>query len=171
MPHESAHDPAAPPDPLRDWYVNTIWGRRLDDDNALFEVMCLQVFQAGLTWKMVLDKRDAFRRVFGNWEIGAVATMGHDDIESARQDGAIIRNRLKIEAVVENARRVGELQKEHDGFCRWFYDVLPGEEYPALQKELRGRFKFMGPEISRMWLMAAGRITREEGDKYRPGTT
>ena len=171
MPHESAHDPAAPPDPLRDWYVNTIWGRRLDDDNALFEVMCLQVFQAGLTWKMVLDKRDAFRRVFGNWEIGAVAAMGHDDIESARQDGAIIRNRLKIEAVVENARRVGELQKEHDGFCRWFYDVLPGEEYPALQKELRGRFKFMGPEISRMWLMAAGRITREEGDKYRPGTT
>ena len=171
MPHESAHDPAAPPDPLRDWYVNTIWGRRLDDDNALFEVMCLQVFQAGLTWKIVLDKRDAFRRVFGNWEIGKVAAMGHDDIESARQDGAIIRNRLKIEAVVENARRVGELQKEHDGFCRWFYDVLPGEEYPALQKELRGRFKFMGPEISRMWLMAAGRITREEGDKYRPGTT
>ena len=170
MPHESAHDPAAPPDPLRDWYVNTIWGRRLDDDNALFEVMCLQVFQAGLTWKMVLDKRDAFRRVFGNWEIGKVAAMGHDDIESARQDGAIIRNRLKIEAVVENARRVGELQKEHDGFCRWFYEVLPGEEYPALQKELRGRFKFMGPEISRMWLMAAGRITREEGDKYRPGT-
>ena len=171
MPHESAHDPAAPPDPLRDWYVNTIWGRRLDDDNALFEVMCLQVFQAGLTWKIVLDKRDAFRRVFGNWEIGKVAAMGHDDIESARQDGAIIRNRLKIEAVVENARRVGELQKEHDGFCRWFYEVLPGEEYPALQKELRGRFKFMGPEISRMWLMAAGRITREEGDKYRPGTT
>ena len=170
MPHESAHDPAAPPDPLRDWYVNTIWGRRLDDDNALFEVMCLQVFQAGLTWKIVLDKRDAFRRVFGNWEIGKVAAMGHDDIESARQDGAIIRNRLKIEAVVENARRVGELQKEHDGFCRWFYEVLPGEEYPALQKELRGRFKFMGPEISRMWLMAAGRITREEGDKYRPGT-
>ena len=86
--------------------------------------------------------------------------MGPGEIEAARQDGAIIRNRLKIEAVVENARRVQTLQNEHaehDGFCRWFYEVLPGGEYPALQKELRGRFKFMGPElniISRMWLMA-----------------
>ena len=169
MPHESAPDPSAPPDTLREWYVNTIWGRRLEDDDALFEVMSLQVFQAGLTWKMVLDKRDAFRRAFGDWKIDAVADMGPGDVEALRQDPGIIRNRLKIEAVIENARRVQALQEEHGSFCRWFYDVLPGEEYPALQKELRGAFKFMGPEISRMWLMAAGRITREEGDKYRPG--
>ena len=55
MPHESVHDPDAPPDPLRDWYINEIWRRRATDDDALFEVMSLQVFQAGLTWKMILD--------------------------------------------------------------------------------------------------------------------
>ncbi len=168
MPHESVHDPSAPSDPLRDWYSNTIWGRRIEDDTTLFEVMSLQVFQAGLTWKMVLDKRDGFRRAFADWQIENVADMGPQHVESLLLDDAIIRNRLKIEAIIENARRVEDLRGEHGSFCKWFYDVLPGQEYPALQRELRGRFKFMGPEISRMWLMAAGRITREEGDKYRP---
>ena len=60
------------------------------------------------------------------------------------------------------------IQTEHGSFCNWFYNVLEGTKYPALQKTLRGTFKFMGPEISRMWLMASGRITREEGDKYQP---
>ena len=75
---------------------------------------------------------------------------------------------MKIQATVENARTVLALQSEHGSICNWFYDVLEGAEYPAIQKSLRGMFKFMGPEISRMWLMASGRITREEGDKYRP---
>ena len=64
MPHESPHDPHAPQDPLREWYVNTIWGKQVGDDNTLFEVMSLQVFQAGLTWKMILAKRDGFRAAF-----------------------------------------------------------------------------------------------------------
>lgn len=169
MPHESAPDPNAPPDLLREWYVNEIWGRRATDDDALFEVMSLQVFQAGLTWKMILDKRDAFRRAFAGWKIDAVAALGPDDVERLRQDGDIIRNRLKIEAVIENARRIQALRDEHGSFCAWFYDTLAGHEYPHLAKELRRAFKFMGPEIARMWLMASGRITREEGDKYRPG--
>ena len=169
MPHESAHDPNAPPDPMREWYVNTIWGRRATGDDALFEVMSLQVFQAGLTWKMVLDKRDAFRRAFADWSIDAVSALGPDDVERLRQDGGIIRNRQKIEAVIENARRIQALRDDHGSFCRWFYDTLEGQDYPPLAQELRRTFKFMGPEIARMWLMASGRITREEGDKYRPG--
>ncbi len=169
MPHESIPDPNEPADPLREWYVNTVWGRRASDDDALFEVMCLQVFQAGLTWKMILDKRDAFRRAFAGWKIDAVAALGPDDVERLRQDGGIIRNRLKIEAVIENARRAQSLRDEHGSFCQWFYHGLEGEEYPALARELRRTFKFMGPEIARMWLMASGRITRKEGDKYRPG--
>ena len=167
MPHEEFHDPLAPPDPLRDWYVNTIWGKRVDDDDLLFEVMSLQVFQAGLTWRMILNKRDGFRSAFDNWSISTVAGFGPTEVEALRNDPGIIRNRLKIEATVENARTVLALQSEHDNFCNWFYDVLEGTEYPAIQKTLRGTFKFMGPEISRMWLMASGRITREEGDKYR----
>ena len=93
MPHESVHDPSAPFDPLRDWYTNTIWGRRVDDDNTLFEVMSLQVFQAGLTWKMILDKRDGFRNACAEWNIDQVAAMGPQEVEALRQDGAIIRNR------------------------------------------------------------------------------
>ena len=168
MPHEEPHDPLAPADPLRDWYVNTIWGKRIGDDDTLFEVMSLQVFQAGLTWKMILNKRDGFRSAFGNWSIETVARFGPDEVESLLNDPRIIRNRLKIHATVENARTALGIQGEHGSFCNWFYNVLPGTEYPAIQKTLRGTFKFMGPEISRMWLMASGRITREEGDKYRP---
>ena len=91
-------------------------------------------------------------------------------MERLRQDGGIVRNRLKIEAVIENARRAQALGDQHGGFCRWLYETLEGHEYPPLARELRRTFKFMGPEIARMWLMASGRITREEGDKYRPGS-
>ena len=168
MPHEGGHDPLAPLDPLMDWYVNTVWGKRVGDDDTLFEVMSLQVFQAGLTWRMILNKRDGFRSAFGNWNIKTVAGFGPAEVEALRNNPDIIRNRLKIQASIENARTVLDLQSEHGSFCNWFYDVLEGTEYPALQKTLRGTFKFMGPEISRMWLMASGRITREEGDKYRP---
>ena len=167
MPHEEPYD-LAPLDPLRDWYSNTIWGNRVDDDDSLFEVMSLQVFQAGLTWRMVLNKRDAFRSAFRNWNIQAVAGFGPSEVQALVNDPLIIRNRLKIQAIVENARTVVSLQEEHGSFCRWFYDVLPGTAYPALQKTLRATFRFMGPEVSRMWLMACGRITREEGDRYRP---
>ena len=166
--HEDGHDPMAPADPLRDWYVNTIWGKRVSDDDTLFEVMSLQVFQAGLTWRMILNKRDGFRAAFGSWNIETVAAFGPIEVEALRNDPAIIRNRLKIQATVDNARTVVALQDEHGSFCNWFYDVLEGTEYPGIQKTLRSTFKFMGPEISRMWLMASGRITREEGDKYRP---
>jgi len=117
---------------------------------------------------MVLSRRDGFRAAFADWKIDNVAAMGPDDVERLRGDPGIIRNRLKIQAVITNAGIVQGIQREHGGFCRWFYDVLPGTDYPSLQKELRCTFKFMGPEISRMWLMASGRITRQEGDKYDP---
>ena len=158
----------APQDLLRDWYVNTIWGKRVDDDDILFEVMSLQVFQAGLTWRMILNKRDGFRSAFNDWSIQVVAGFGPGEVELLRNDPGIIRNRLKIQATVDNARTALGLQADHGSFCHWFYDVLEGAKYPALQRELRSTFKFMGPEISRMWLMASGRISREEGDKYKP---
>ena len=168
MPHEEPYDPNMPSDPIRDWYVNTIWGKQILDDNSLFEVMSLQVFQAGLTWKMILSKRDGFRSAFCDWDIQKVAVLGLPQIEQLCQNRDIIRNRLKIEGTIQNALIILSIQSEHYSFCNWFYNVLPGTDYPTLWKILHSRFKFMGPEISRMWLMAAGRITREEGDKYRP---
>lgn len=168
MPHEEPYDPNMPSDPIRDWYVNTIWGKQILDDNSLFEVMSLQVFQAGLTWKMILSKRDGFRSAFYDWDIQKVAVLGLPQIEQLCQNRDIIRNRLKIEGTIQNALIILSIQSEHYSFCNWFYNVLPGTDYPTLWKILHSKFKFMGPEISRMWLMAAGRITREEGDKYRP---
>ena len=155
-------------DVINHWYRHTIWGNRIYDDNTLFEVMSLQVFQAGLTWKMILNKRDGFRIAFSNWDINSVAQMTQDDIETLRNDPNIIRNRLKIQAVIENARTIQNLQKNHGSFCSWFYDAILGDTYPDLMKNLKSKFKFMGPEISRMWLMASGRISQSEGHKYRP---
>ena len=153
---------------LRDWYSKEIWGQRATNDDTLFEVMSLQVFQAGLTWRMVLSRRDSFRTAFANWKINYVADMDSDDVARLREDPGIIRNQQKIQAVISNARVVQGIQNQHGSFCNWFYDVLQGTDYPSLQKELRSTFKFMGPEISRMWLMASGRISRQEGDKYDP---
>ena len=144
--------------PLREWYAREIWGRPTDDDDTLFEVMSLQIFQAGLNWHMILTKRDAFRNAFCGWRIDGVAAMGPQDVERLLQDAAIVRNRKKIEACIDNARTVQGLQEEHGGFCNWFYNVLPGNDLAALQKELKATFKFIGPEIAKMWLMASGRI-------------
>ena len=144
-----------------DWY-RRIWGKRQRDDDALFEVMCLQVFQAGLSWSMVLARRDAFRNAFVDWRIDDVAAMGPQDVERLRLDPAIIRNRQKIEACIANARAVQDIRAEHGSFCRWFYEVLPGCELEALQRVLREKFRFMGPEIARMWLMASGRFVSDE---------
>ena len=145
-------------DPLREWYAREVWGKPMEDDDSLFEVMSLQVFQAGLSWHLILTKRDAFRNAFHGWRIDQVAAMGPPDVERLLLDPAIVRNRKKIEACVSNACVVQELQQEHGGFCNWFYRVLPGDDLAVLQRELRGRFKFIGPEIARMWLMASGRI-------------
>ena len=148
-------------DPLMEWYAATIWGKRLDDDNVLFEVMCLQVFQAGLTWRMILARRDAFRKAFQNWHIDKVADMTPLDVDRLLGDVSIIRNRKKIEACIANAQTVQGIQQQHDSFCHWFYQGLGGDDLTVLQSALRKTFKFMGPEIARMWLMAAGRIPAE----------
>lgn len=147
---------------LEEWYSNEIWGKRAGSDDSLFENMGLQVFQAGLTWRMILARRDAFRAAFHDWNIDAVAAMGPDNVDEAVKDPAIIRNRKKIEACIENARVVQGLQQQHGSFCNWFYHVLEGDTLPELQKALRSTFKFMGPEIARMWLMASGRIAHGE---------
>jgi DNA-3-methyladenine glycosylase I len=145
-------------DPLRQWYANEVWGKRVDDDDALFENMSLQVFQAGLSWHMILARRDAFREAFHGWRIDRVAEMGPDSVDKLVKDASIIRNRMKIEACISNAQAVQEIRAENGSFCGWFYDVLEGDELALLQKSLRARFKFMGPEIARMWLMSSGRI-------------
>ena len=150
--------PRDPDDSPRAWYSASVWGKRQQDDDTLFEVMSLQVFQAGLTWNMVLQRRDAFRQAFRGWNLEAVAGMGPEDIDRLVGDPSIIRNRKKIEACVANARTALALREEHGSFCYWFYEALPGDDLAGLQRALRKTFKFMGPEIARMWLLASGRL-------------
>ena len=155
------------PDTFREWYSTEIWGKRAQDDDALFEVMSLQVFQAGLNWSMILGKRDAFRNAFQGWKINAVANMGPPAVEMIIKDASIIRNRKKIEACIHNAEVVKELQQKHGSFCGWFYGLsgegsLQGDELSGLQKQLKATFKFMGPEIARMWLFASGRLAQPD---------
>ena len=106
MPCETPHDLLAPLDSLRDWYEHAILGNRVDNYNSLFEVMSLQVFQAGLTWKMILAKADGFREALSSWEIDAVDAMGPGDVEALRQNTRITRNGLKIQATIVNAGTV-----------------------------------------------------------------
>ncbi|MCH7606356.1 MAG: DNA-3-methyladenine glycosylase I [Chloroflexi bacterium] len=153
---------SAKDDSPRTWYSNTIWRKRQEDDDALFEVMSLQVFQAGLTWSMVLERRDAFRNAFRGWKVDEVSDMGPDAVDRLVEDASIIRNRRKIEACIANARSIQSLKTEHGSFCHWFYHVLPGNNLAELQAILRKTFKFMGPEIARMWLLASGRLTGDE---------
>mgnify|MGYP002823920019 CR=1 FL=1 len=77
---------------LQDWYSDTIWGQRIVCDDTLFEVMSLQIFQAGLTWRMILNKRDGFRSVFDNWSIKTVASLATPEVEVLLNDPGIIRN-------------------------------------------------------------------------------
>ncbi|MBI2855802.1 MAG: DNA-3-methyladenine glycosylase I [Chloroflexi bacterium] len=149
-------------DPLMEWYALEVWGKRVLNDDAMFEVMSLQIFQAGLSWRMILARRDAFRRAFKGWSIDAVADMGPETVDQMLRDASIIRNRKKIEACIANARIVQGIQREHGSLCHWFYNVLRGDDLPVLQQELRKSFKFVGPEIARMWLMASGRIQPHE---------
>ena len=130
---------------MRAWYAMEIWGKRAVDDDALFEVMSLQVFQAGLTWRMILLRRDAFRDGFQGWRIDAVANMGPEDVDRLVQDTAIVRNRRKIEACIANARVVQELQQQHGSFCNWLYDVLPEDDLKTLQGTLRRPSSLWGP--------------------------
>ncbi len=144
-----------------EWYHNR-WGKRVDSDDDMLEIMSLQIFQAGLAWKLIISRRDAFRRAFKKWRVGEVARMGPDDVDRVLKDASIIRNRAKIEACIKNARIMQQIGRENGSFCRWFYHVMEGDELHLLQKELRKTFKFMGPELARMWLMASGRIPTSE---------
>jgi DNA-3-methyladenine glycosylase I len=151
-------------DPIMERYAANIWGRRVYEDNRLFEIMSLQIFQAGLNWRMILIRWDAFHKAFKEWSIDDVASFGDHEIEILLSDSSIIRNKKKIEACTENARIIQSIQKQYGSFCHWFYDILKGDDLKDLQTILKKKFRFVGPEIARMWLMASGRIPSDNLD-------
>jgi DNA-3-methyladenine glycosylase I len=133
----------------------------------LFEKLCLEGFQAGLSWLTILKRRDGFRAAFHGFDIERVAAMGDGDVERLLQDTSIIRHRGKIESTINNARRAQEVIAEQGslGALVWSYEPEPGgsileprtAESTALSKDLKRRgFSFVGPTTAYAFMQAMG---------------
>ena len=145
----------APGHPWHGPYHDREYGFPLRDDDALFERLVLEINQAGLSWLTILKKRQAFRDAFDGFEIARVARYGERQRRRLLGDAGIIRNRLKVDAAIENARRIRELQDSHGSFRRWLeaHHPLPKDEWVPLFKRT---FRFTGGEITGEFLMSTG---------------
>ena len=117
----------SPDDPLMMSYHDNEWGIPVHDDLKQFEFLCLESMQSGLSWKTILDKRENFRKAFSNFDPVKVAAYTEADIERLMSDAGIVRNRRKIEAIVNNARRFLEVQKEFGSFDRYIWQFTGHE--------------------------------------------
>jgi DNA-3-methyladenine glycosylase I len=146
---------AAPGHPWHGPYHDTEYGFPSADERVLFERLVLEINQAGLSWLTILKKRAAFAAAFDNYDVDRIAA--YDERERARllADAGIIRNRLKIDAVIENARRVQTLRESHGGFAVWIdaHHPLEKAEWVKLFKK---QFRFTGGEIVGEFLMSLG---------------
>ena len=106
-------------DPLYIAYHDHEWGQPVHDDRKLFEMLVLEGAQAGLSWITILRKRDNYRRAFHDFEPQRVAAMDDADVERLLQDAGIVRNRLKINSAIRNARVFLAMQQKHGSFARW----------------------------------------------------
>ena len=136
-------------------YHDNVYGFPVRDDNRLFERLCLELNQAGLSWLIVLRKVAAFRRAFCDFAIDTVADFDDADIERLLADKSIIRNRLKIDAVIHNARVVKGLQLEYGSLRAWLDEHHP-RPLGAWVVLFKRHFRFMGPEIVNEFLMSVG---------------
>ena len=170
-------------------YHDTEWGFPVVDDIRLFEKICLEGFQSGLSWRTILAKREDFRRVFHDFDYDRVATFKEKDVERLLQDASIIRHRGKIEATINNAKRTQEMIKSEGSLAVYFWSFEPDEEtLPppqtittspesiAISKDLKKRgWKFVGPTTVFAFIQAMGLIndhvegcvTREKVEKAR----
>lgn len=136
-------------------YHDTEYGFPLKDDNLLFERLILEINQAGLSWITILKKAENFRKAYHGFDIDKVAAYGEKDRARLLEDIGIIRNRLKVNAAIENAKRIQELRKEYGSFKEWL-DVnskLSKEEWIKLFKKT---FVFTGGEIVNEFLVSTG---------------
>jgi DNA-3-methyladenine glycosylase I len=147
----------APGHPVHGPYHDEEYGFPLADDKALFERLCLEIFQAGLSWLIVLKKRDSLRRAFDGFDPAKVAAYGEDEVIRLMADPGIIRNRRKIEAVIENARRLQVMSAGGGSFHGWLaaQPVLSKEEWVKL---FRRTFTFTGVEVVNEFLMSIGAL-------------
>jgi DNA-3-methyladenine glycosylase I len=155
---------AAPASPLHGPYHDAEYGFPARDEAVLFERLALEINQAGLSWATILRKRAAFRAAFANFDVDRVAAFGAADVERLMADTGIIRNRLKIAAIIDNARRIQELRRDHGSFAAWLdaHHPRPRGEWVKLFKK---NFRFTGGEIVNEFLMSLGYL----GGAHEPG--
>lgn len=146
---------SAPGNPVHHSYHATEYGFPQRDETVLFERLCLEIMQAGLSWELVLKRRAGMRAAFSGFSVDAVAGYGEVDRARLLADPAIIRNRLKVDAIIENARRVQALRASHAGFAAWLDSHHPLEK-PQWVKLFKTSFKFTGGEIVGEFLMSLG---------------
>ena len=163
-------------DPLYMHYHDTEWGLVTRDDIPLFEKICLEGFQAGLSWITILRKRENFRRAFAGFDYVKVAKFGEEDVRRCMSDTGIVRNELKVRATINNAQHVIKLIDEFGSLYTYFQQFQPPEntrpdrcdyaslsklaqtpESVALAKDLKKRgFKFLGPTTMYAHMQAMG---------------
>ena len=151
-------------------YHDTEWGFPVDDEHKLFEKLCLEGFQSGLSWLTILRKRERFRDVFHGFDYHLIAEMGEPDVERLLQDAGIIRHRGKIESTINNAARAIELADELGSLGAFFWSYEPDRpggltdtiestspESTAMSKDLKKRgFRFVGPTTAYAFMEAMG---------------
>lgn len=165
-------------DPLMSAYHDDEWGVPEYDSRALWEKLMLDGFQAGLSWRTILYKRDAFRKAFAGFDPERVARFGPTDVDRLMQDAGIVRARAKIEATIGNARAYLAMQAAGEDFSTWVWSQVGGKPIVNLgpvqtqsplslqmSKALKMRgFKFVGPVIVYAWMQAVGIV-----DDHEPG--
>ncbi len=166
-------------------YHDKEWGVPIFDDRIIFEFLTLEAAQAGLSWYTVLRKRDHYRQAYRDFDPEKVARFNASDIERLIQDPGIIRNSLKIEASINNARRFLEVQKEHGSFSTYIWGFVnnrpkintinkltdytaTSDESDALSRDLKKRgFKFVGSTICYAHMQATGMVNDHSIDCFR----
>jgi len=162
--------------PLDMEYHDTEWGVPVHDDSKLFEFLVLDAFQAGLSWSTILAKRENFRNAFDNFDYQKIADYNQHKIDELLQNEGIIRNKLKINATVSNARAFMQVQKQFGSFDKYIWSFTGGKpiinkwetmkgipatspESDAMSKDLKKRgFKFVGSTICYAFMQAAGMV-------------
>lgn len=164
--------------PIYIQYHDREWGVPVYDDHRLFEMLILESFQAGLSWECVLNKREHFRKAFDNFELEKVCAYDEKKIEELKNNKDIIRNRLKINAAINNAKIYKDIIKEYGKFSNYIwgfsdgqiiyeYDKTTSELSDTISKDLKNRgMKFVGSTIIYSYLQAVGIINSHEEECF-----
>jgi len=166
-------------------YHDTEWGVPVHGDRRLFEFLVLEGAQAGLSWKTILARREGYRRAFNNFDARKISGYSKKDVRHLLNDTGIIRNRLKIEATIENAKRFLDIKEEFGSFDRYIWQFVGGKpvsnkykkisELPAqtgvsetMSRDLKKRgFRFVGPTICYAFMQAVGMVNDHTVDCFR----